>query len=177
MKILVMGCGHLGSEVAMQALIHLKPTKLMLYDIKKLEGDMLDLQHACKGLGLSTEITDKLEPADFIIMCAGKPRHKEDDDLYQVNADIVLISLHKARAALTRNTKIIMLSNPVLELTELLMTYHANPVYNPEEILKEMRGGKELGWQIIKSGKGYSSLGPSVACIRLIKQLEKETSN
>lgn len=178
MKLLVAGCGHLGSEVAMQSLIWLKPSLLMLYDIKPLSGDILDLRHACKGLGLKTRIITSIGPADYIIITAGKPRRESDKDfgfgLFLHNERIMKDVIIRLRKAFKHGTTVIVLTNPVMEMTNrvrfMLAGYYK--VEDPESILLEMRGGKDCGLEIVRS-KGYSSFGPAVSCVKLIQRLEK----
>lgn len=170
MKIMVMGVGKLGSTVAFLSLF-LHPKKIILKDIKPLEGDLLDLRHAAKGLNIDTKITTKTEPCNYIIITAGIPRKKEDDDL-SINKDILNIVLLELNGYITSKTVIIVMTNPVKEMTEFVKCrLPDNLVTNPEKILMKMRNGKELGWDIIKT-KGYSNWGPAVSCIKLIEVLE-----
>ena len=59
MKVMTVGVGKLGSQVAWHVLREFKPEKMLLVDIKNLDGDLLDLQHACEGMNIKTEILIK----------------------------------------------------------------------------------------------------------------------
>lgn len=178
MKILVAGVGRVGSQTAWQCIHGLKPSELMLYDIKDLSGDMLDLRHACSGMGIDTKITDKIEPADYIVVTAGKPRTPDNLDevaLYQDNLVTVqaVISELKNKHAFKESTTLVIMTNPVLRLTKAISdALPSHRVVCPESILLNMRGGEELGAKILQSGKGYTSFGPAVSCMLLIKELE-----
>jgi len=176
MKIMVVGVGRLGSQVAFLMLLRLKPEKLILSDIKNLDGDILDLQHACKGLNIKTEITTKLEPCDFIIITAGFARDqniKTHEELFKLNAPLVKEIVNNLDDCLKEDTKIIVMTNPEEEITKLIQKllpkYY---VKNPEEILMKMRDDKELGWEIV-SKKGYSNFGPAVSAVLLIEKIIK----
>jgi malate/lactate dehydrogenase len=177
MKILIAGVGRFGSQIALLSAIYLKPEKIILYDIKPLSGDILDLQHACKGLELSTQITDKLEPADYIIIAAGRARteDKPDTTLYANNIETVgwIILELQAKKIFKKTTKLIITTNPVIEITKTVAKHYPNyNVYNPESQLLELREGRELGGAILRT-KGYTNFGAGVACVLLIKDIEK----
>ena len=173
MKIMVIGVGKLGSTVAWMILREVQPTTLILNDIVDLKGEILDLQHACKGLEINTEITTEIEKADYIIITAGYPRTK-DEELYRTkeNLDILFKISENIVPCLNDNTKIIVMTNPINITTDCMRDWMQNwDVYNPEEELMKMRDGKELGWEIVKS-KGYTNWGPAVSVVKLIKRLE-----
>jgi malate/lactate dehydrogenase len=177
--ILIAGVGHLGSQIAMMSAAELEPKRLVLYDIKDLTGDILDLRHACEGLGLSTKITERIEPSDYVIITAGKPRRvkgeETDDTLYADNRDTVFKVLEglRKKGTFKKSTCLIVMTNPVLRVTEAVAAKMTqNRVYNPERLLMESRKGKELGWKIIQT-KGYTNFGAAVACVRLIDEIEK----
>ena len=176
MKVMVVGVGRLGSQVAFMVLITFKPQKLILSDVKDLSGDILDLQHACKGLGIKTEITEKKEPCDFIIITAGAARNekiKTHEELLKINTPLMKELIKELKGCIEKDTKIIVMTNPVEEMTKLVKeTLPENFVANPEKILMKMRDNKELGWEII-STKGYSNFGPAVSAILLIKEINK----
>ncbi|OGI12105.1 hypothetical protein A3K64_02090 [Candidatus Micrarchaeota archaeon RBG_16_36_9] len=176
MKILIKGVGRLGSQVAFLSMIKLKPEKILLSDIKDLNGDILDLNNAANGLNIKTEITDKLEPTDYLIICAGVSRNlnlKDFKQLYLLNEPIITNIITDVKPFLKKDTKIIVMTNPVNEITDLvkklLPDYY---VSNTEEFLLKIRNGKELGWEIIKT-KGYTNFGPAVSAILLIEKLEE----
>jgi len=174
MNIMIVGLGRLGSQVAFLTLLKIKPKKLMLSDIKDITGDILDLQHACKGLELNTEITTKKEAADFIIITAGFARNKKiktSEELLELNTPIVNKIIENLDGCLKDNTKIIVMTNPVEKMTNLVQELLPNHyVNNPEGILMKIRDEQELGWKIV-STKGYSNFGPAVSAILLIEKL------
>jgi malate/lactate dehydrogenase len=174
MKIMVIGVGRLGSQVAFLSLLRFKPEKLILSDVRDLSGDILDLKHACKGLKIKTEITTKKEPCDFIVIAAGMARSRDiktHEELLKLNSPAVKKIVKNLNISLKKNTKIIVMTNPVEKITELIKKFLPNYyVDNPEEILMKMRGNKELGWKIV-STKGYSNFGPAVSAILLIEKL------
>lgn len=172
MKVLIIGVGRLGSTIAWEVCKEINPEKVMLYDIKDLSGDMLDLKHACKGYGINTTITDKREKADIIIISAGHPRINMDDNLFDKNFPIIEDAYRIIKQVLKTDTKIIVMTNPVIDMTEIMRKLLPNHMVEcPEKILNEMRRGKELGWDIIKT-KGYTNFGAAVSCVKLIKKLE-----
>jgi malate/lactate dehydrogenase len=69
MKVFIYGLKRLGSVLAYTILWYFHPEKIILKEIggTDIRGEILDLQNAANGLNLTTEITDKLEVADFII--------------------------------------------------------------------------------------------------------------
>jgi malate/lactate dehydrogenase len=174
MKVMVVGVGRLGSQVAFMVLITFKPQKLILYDVKDLSGDILDLQHACRGLEIKTEITEKREPCDFIIIAAGAARSekiKTHDELFKINVPLIKNIINNLNKCIESNTKIIVMTNPVEKITELVKgLLPENHVGNPERILMKMRSNKDLGWEIV-STKGYSNFGPAVSAVLLIRQM------
>jgi len=176
MKIMVIGVGRLGSQVAFLSLLKFKPEKIILSDIKNLSGDALDLKHACKGLNINTEITEKKEPCDFIIITAGAARSekiKTHEELFKINAPLIKELIKDLNDCIEKDTKIIIMTNPVEEITKLvkeLLPGHF--VTNPEKILMKMRDNKELGWGIV-STKGYSNFGPAVSAILMIEEINK----
>jgi malate/lactate dehydrogenase len=175
MKIMIIGIGRLGSTVAFLTLLRLKPEKLILSDIKDLTGDILDLQHACKGLGIKTKIITEREPCDFIVITAGFARNqkiKTHEELLKLNEPVIKEIINNINGCLKKDTKIIVMTNPVEEMTELvqelLPSYYVN---NPEKILMKMRNNKELGWEIV-STKGYSNFGPAVSAVLLMERIK-----
>jgi malate/lactate dehydrogenase len=176
---LIAGVGRLGSQIAMMSAAVLEPKKLILYDIKDLSGDIMDLRHACGGLELITEITEKIGPSDYVIIAAGRPRREKkdwkDSTLYRQNLATVfeVLEVLQKRGAFKRSTSLIIMTNPVLKISKAVSSrMNGYRVYNPEEFLMRLRGGKELGWKIVKT-KGYTDLGAAVSCIRLIEDIEK----
>jgi len=176
MKIMIIGVGRLGSQVAFLALLRLKPQKLILSDVKDLSGDILDLKHACNGLSINAEITEKKEPCDFIIITAGTARNekiKTHEELLKINTPLMKELIKDLKGCIEKDTKIIVMTNPVEEMTKLVKEIlPGNFVANPEKILMKMRGNKELGWKIV-STKGYSNFGPAVSAILLIEEINK----
>lgn len=174
MKIMIIGVGRLGSQIAFLSLLKFKPEKLILSDIRNLSGDILDLKHACKGLKIKTEVTAKKEPCDFIVITAGIARSQElktHDELLKLNASKIEEIVKNLNSCLKKDTKIIVMTNPVEKITELVKKLLPNHyVDNPEKILMKMRDDKELGWKIV-STKGYSNFGPAVSAILLIEKI------
>ena len=159
MKVIVAGVGKLGSTVAFAVGLINRPEKIMLYDIKDLEGDVIDLDNA---LGRSVVITDRLEPADILIIAAGRGRDKEKyktmDSLVEVNRPMVEDILSKMEPYVTKETVVIVMTNPVETMTEHvsnLLEGKGVTVVSPEKQLMELRKGEEVGWRIV-STKGYS---------------------
>lgn len=186
MKIMIIGVGKLGSTVAYTILRELQPKKMILNDIVDLYGEKLDLQHACKGFEISTEIiTDNdteyrtllgTDNMDYLIITAGIPRTKNiPEQQLGKNVEIINHIIWKIQNnfyPINKDTKIIMMTNPVLEITKITKALlEEYKIYNPEEELMKMRDDKELGWEIVKS-KGYTNWGPAVSVVNLIKRLE-----
>jgi malate/lactate dehydrogenase len=176
MKVMIVGAGRLGSQVAFMTLLKIRPDKLILSDIKDVSGDILDLQHACRGLGIKTKITKRKEPCEFIIITCGTPRNKKIismKSLLKINKPLIEQVIKDIRPFVRKDTKVIVMTNPVKELTELVeKLLPINLVASPENILMSMRNQKELGWKIVKT-KGYTNFGPSVSAILLLEQLIK----
>lgn len=184
MKIMIVGVGKLGSQVAWQVLRELQPETLILSDIKDLTGDIIDLANARDGLGIETEITTEIEySCDYVIICAGQGRdeeHKTMEDLLNGNIITMLQIFSTIPSGVFKNSNIIVMTNPVEKLTEKVKSYlrysKVKSINNPEEELMKLRKKywiyEDVGWQIV-STKGYSSFGPAIACINLIKKLEK----
>jgi len=157
----------------------LAPSRIILYDIKDLRGDILDLRHACYGLGIATEITGRLSPVDYAIIAAGRPRTPESDGS---KAEFYLGNLNTVRAvirsllkegAIKRTTTLIILTNPVLRITEAIRAeMPGREVHNPEEHLLRIRKGRELGMEIVRT-KGYTNFGAAVSCVHLLQELER----
>jgi len=177
MKIMIIGGGgRLGSQIAFLSIIRLRPEKIILSDIKDLKGDILDLQHACNGLGIKTAVTTKKEPCDFIIITAGFPRSdkiKTHEELLKLNEPMIREVINSMDKYLKKDTKIIVMTNPAEKLTKLVQELLPNHyVTNSEKILMKMRDSQELGWEIV-STKGYSNFGPAVSAVLLIEELIK----
>lgn len=177
MKIMVAGVGKLGSTVAFTVGLLNRPEKIMLYDIKDLEGDVLDLENA---LGRSVLITDKLETADILIIAAGQGRDKEKfktmDSILEVNENIVRDIVSKTEQYVSKDTIVIVMTNPVEKMTGIvsgMLSEKAAAVLNPEKQLMEIRKGDDIGYKIV-SKKGYSNFGPAVSCAMLIEELSCE---
>lgn len=173
MKIMIVGVGRLGSTIAWMILREVQPNELILNDIIDLEGEILDLQHACNGLGIHTKITRELKPASYIIITAGYPRTKDSEDYREEeNRKILYSVMEMIRPYLKDYTKIIVMTNPVVSMTEFVQEQlPAQFVFNPEEELMEIRKNEELGWKILQS-KGYTNWGPAISVVNLIKHLE-----
>jgi malate/lactate dehydrogenase len=178
MKLLIAGVGHLGSQIAMVSAMLLRPEKIILYDTKPLHGDILDLQHACKGLGLGTEITERIEAVDYVVITAGAPYRSSEEEhshkFYTTNLEVIKEVIHKLSVskAFGARTKLIVMTNPVIEITEeVKKLYPKMHVSNPEKHLMDMRDGKELGMEIIKT-KGYTSFGAAISCVKQIEELK-----
>jgi len=175
MKIQIFGVGRLGSQIAFNCLVFIRPKELWLDDIKDLSGDILDLEHAKRGLNVKTKIQKgKARKPDIIIISAGFPRNTEDkemNDIYYRNRQILNEILQK----IPNRVPVIITTNPAKPLTSWAKKRFGlwNNFMNAESIIKKYRGGKELGWDIIKT-KGYSNFGPAMAVIRLIKKLRYE---
>ena len=173
MKVLIAGLGKLGSTVAYTLMLKLPVEKLILYDIKDLSGDIMDLENA--SFFNNIEVTTKVESVDYLIICAGTPRKNKDDDLYEANKKVFLDIYENLSDILDEKTTVIIMTNPVERITELARRTIPEDVkvVNPEEILLKMRKGKELGWDIVKT-KGYSNFGPAMSVCKLIEDLEKQ---
>ncbi len=172
MKIMVIGVGRLGSQVAFVTMLKFNPDELILSDIKDLRGDILDLQHAAKGMGITTLITDKKSPADFIILALGasrSPTSLNEKDLLPLNKP--LLEKVDIKECLKPDTTIVVMTNPVHEMTEFARTlWPGRNVVNPEKYLSDIRGGKDYGTEIIKT-KGYTNFGAAVSAALLIEEL------
>ena len=180
MKIMIVGVGRLGSQVAFLTLLRFKPEKLILSDVMDLTGEVLDLQHASNGLGIKTEITTEKEPCDVVVIAAGVARNqkiKTHEELHELNTPIIKSIVPELKQYLKENTKIVVMTNPVEEMTktvkELLPKHH---VTNPEKILVKMRNSEELGWKIV-STKGYSNFGPAVSAVLLLEEMTATHKN
>lgn len=175
-NIMIAGVGKLGSQVAFLALLRLRPEKIILADVKNLRGDILDLQHACRGLDIDTVITEERKLCDYIVITAGVARSKKiktHEELFKINKPLIIDLVEDLQGCIKKNTKIIVMTNPVEEMTKLVKSLLPdNYVSNPEKILARMRNYKELGWDII-STKGYSDFGPAISAILLIEKLNK----
>ena len=175
---MIIGVGKLGSQVAFVTMLKNRPEKIVLSDRKDLNGDILDLQHAAIGLGLKTIITDKREPVDFIIVTTGMantPVFGDEKALAPFNEQIL------KKIDITECTKpgtvLIMMTNPVYEMTNLAKKLWSElKVVNPEDELLKIRGGKDCGWEIIKT-KGYTNFGAAVSAALLIEKLVISSSN
>ena len=178
MKVMTVGVGKLGSQVAWHVLREFKPEKMLLVDIKNLDGDLLDLQHACEGMNIKTEILIKNDkrPYDIIIITAGLGRNKEittHEELWGLNKPIIgrIVADIKSNGNLSPETVLIVMTNPVEKMTKFVQDcLPGNLVMNPEADLMHMRSGKELGWKIVSS-KGYTNFGPAVSVVKLIERL------
>lgn len=175
MKIMVVGVGRLGSQVAFMAMLKLKPENIILSSRKDLSGDILDLQHAAKGMGINTTITDKKEPADFIVITSGianTPVFNEEKMLEPLNRPI--LKKVDLNGCTNSNTTVIIMTNPVHEMTD-----HARKLWpdlkvvNPEDILLKIRNGEDYGSKIIKT-KGYTNFGAAVSAVLLIEQISQK---
>jgi malate/lactate dehydrogenase len=177
MRILIAGVGRLGSQIAMMSTMLLKPEKIMLYDLKELTGDVLDLQHACKGLKIKTWITTRLSQADYIIIAAGQSRtpRSNGDTLFRNNMNTILeiMAVLQKENIIKKTSTIIITTNPVMDITKGIAAVYDYEICNPEAELMQLRNNKELGMEIVRT-KGYTNFGASMACILLIRKLEKQ---
>lgn len=169
MKIGIIGIGRIGSQIAFLSLMRFKPAKLILIDIKDLSGDILDLQHACNGLGIKTRFSTKWERADVYVLCAGRARDEKTKGmaiLWKYNKKTVDSLLPKLRKYAK---KIIVVTNPEDVIYNYLKSKKFD-VYSSENILLKMREGKKSGWDIIRT-KGYTNFGSAVAVIKLMEKI------
>lgn len=167
MKLNIIGVGRVGSTVAFATAILLRPEVIRLEDVRSLEGDALDLEHAIKGMSIKTKITTEPIEPDFTIISAGISIKVgvTHDDIYEVNKTIVDNSI---RFTNSPGKNIIVLTNPSLRIVEALKTDY--PDYNMmhvEDILNKFRGGMELGSKIVAT-KGYTNFGVAIACVQKI---------
>jgi malate/lactate dehydrogenase len=176
MNVLVAGVGKLGSTVAFAVGLVNRPKKIMLYDTKDLDGDILDLSNA---LGDDVEITGKLEPADILIITAGQARDlkvfKTTDSLFETNKKVVESVVTKLHPCIKGDTKVIVMTNPVKEMTKVvseMLQDRGVQVTNPEKYLTGLRKNVDTGTRII-STKGYTNFGPALSCTMLISSLTK----
>lgn len=172
MKLMVIGVGKLGSQVAFVAMLRLKPEKIILISRKNPRGDILDLEHAAKGLEINTTITDEKEPADFIVVTSGvanTPIFGDEKVLDPLNRPILQeIDL---KGCTKSDTIVIMMTNPVHEMTDFARKLWPDlKIINPEEILLRIREGKDYGWEIIKT-KGYTNFGAAVSAALLMEEI------
>lgn len=164
MKIKIHGIGRLGSQVAALSLIFLKPEKLILKDVKNLDGDILDLKHMAVGLGVKTEIVTSGD-ADVDIICAGLPRTREVSMNMIYENNLLLID------GIIRNNNIktcLIATNPTVKFTQRFRKHHPKTRFiSSEDLLSSWRGNLEedTGMRIIKS-KGYTNFAPALAIIK-----------
>ncbi|MBU1613634.1 hypothetical protein KKC87_04405 [Patescibacteria group bacterium] len=165
MIIQIIGCGRLGSQVAMMSIFLIEPDIIYLFDIKDLEGDILDLQQSTKGLELKTQILEGFQHnADAYIITAGKPREKSNSDeyMYDKNIRTVYDLVHR----LPNDKPIIIGSNPVLMLhKEMKKCFPQKQIYIAEDYLLKYRDGKDNGQHIMQI-KGYTNFAPAVAIVK-----------
>jgi len=177
MDIQIIGVGRLGSQVAFCSLMFLRPDVIALHDIKNLEGDVMDLEHAKQGYKYlhgkpcNTEIKTGLIPADVIVIAAGETRSSErtNEEWMEMNKKHLTKIIDNIKTK--PDTKIIIATNLVLELTEWAQNKY--PQYNffhAEDEIMKYRNGVELGIEILKT-KGYTNFGPSMSIVEKIKQL------
>jgi len=169
MKIGIIGIGRIGSQIAFLSLMRFKPDKMILIDNKDLSGDILDLQHACRGLWIDTKFSTKWERADVYVLCAGKARDEKMRSmtaLWKENKKIVDSLIPKLRKYAKR---IIVVTNPAENIYEYMMSKNLN-AFETESILVKMRNGEKSGWKIIMT-KGYTNFGPAVATVKLMERV------
>ena len=169
MKIGVIGVGRIGSQIAFLSLMRFRPEKMILIDTKDLTGDILDLQHACKGLWISTKFSTKWERADAYILCAGRARDEKTRHmtvLLKENRKIADSFVPKLRKYAKRT---IVVTNPSDEICEYLKSRKVNAI-TAESILVKMRNGEKSGWKIVKTKK-YTNFGPAVSVIKLMESI------
>lgn len=177
MKVMMVGVGKLGSQVAWHILREFEPDVMVLKDIIDLDGHILDLEHACTGMNIKTNITDEklAHIMDFIIITAGVGRSEKittHDELWDINKPIMgkIIEELKTNGNIGPKTIVVVMTNPVERMTELVKNWlPGNIIINPEAELMKARKGKELGWRIVKT-KGYTNFGPAVSVVKLMER-------
>ena len=125
MKVLLIGLGNVGANVAYLSIFNPRIEKLMLYDIQEemLKGKTLDLCHCLGILKKDMEIiaVDELKgiSADLVVITAGKPRREGMSrfDLLDVNVDIFNEIIRNLDLELLRESIFIIVTNPVDVLT------------------------------------------------------------
>lgn len=176
MKIQIIGCGRLGSQVAMMSIFLIEPEIIYIYDIKDLEGDILDLQQATRGLEIKTKVIEGFQhDADVYIMTAGKPRENScsDDYMYHKNIRMVYDLFQK----LPDDKPIILGTNPVVMLyKEMKKVYPKKNIHISEDYLLAYRNGKDNGQHILQT-KGYTNFAPSVAIVKKMFNLITKSEN
>jgi malate/lactate dehydrogenase len=177
MKVIVAGVGKLGSTVAFAVGLLNHPKKIMLHDIKHLDGDIIDLRNA---FGDGIEVTGEMEAADFLIITAGYPRDpvkfKTMDSLIEINKKVMESVLAKLGQYIKKDTNVIVMTNPVESMTEFVAEKLKGTgalVASPEKYLMTLRKNEEVGWKII-STKGYTNFGPAMSCTMLIDEMAKQ---
>ena len=172
MKLMIIGVGKLGSQVAFVSMLRLRPEKIMLVGRRSMHGDILDLQHAAAGLNIKTVVTDKKEPADFIIITAGvanTPDFLDEKSLEPINKPI--LGKVDLEGCTKPGTSVVIMTNPVHEMTAYAKElWPGVKIINPESFLLKMRGGKDYGTEIIKT-KGYTNFGAAVSAALLIESM------
>lgn len=178
MGITIYGVGKMGSQIGAFSLIFLRPQKIILKDLKDLEGDMMDLEHLRNGLGLKTIITEEQSTSDYSIISAGFPNtysesfYYDNHSLFETNFLIVKEMLNNI-TQYSPKSKVIMVTNPAIELTKhFKKVYPFLDIYNAERILIKYRNSRAgCGKKILKT-KGYTNFAPSYAVIKMIQELE-----
>lgn len=125
MKLLIIGAGNVGAQLAYLSLFSSHLDKILLYDIKKelLLGKVLDLNHSAQVLKKDLEfkaVEDlKKTEADIVVITAGMPRTEGMTrfDLLDINVEIVKNIITDLNPVCFEKSIFIMVSNPVDVLT------------------------------------------------------------
>ena len=122
MKIAMMGVGRLGTQLVFNLVSNPKIEEIQIYDIIKdrVEGTILDISHAYPEFSGKMRAVDGGIDADIIIITAGYPRKPEDTRLQLLEKNKKIMSDVLKLLKLTKNTIIIVLTNPVEPLTHYI---------------------------------------------------------
>lgn len=134
-RVVVVGAGNVGTHAAMRLAETDLVDEIVLVDIVEglAKGVALDLTHAAGLLRFATRIRGEVSVeaagrADYTIITAGRPRQPgmSRTDLTATNAEIVA-PLARAVGAVSPDGVIIVVTNPLDEMTELAWTQSGLP--------------------------------------------------
>ncbi len=126
MKVCVVGIGHVGSTVAYTLLVDESVRELVLVsrDQRRVEGEVLDLQHASNFLDTPANVTAgdlHTGGCDIVVLTvSGKQATAKRSSLAKENADIFR-AIVPPLATANPSAIIVVVSNPVEALTQLTM--------------------------------------------------------
>ena len=188
MKLSIIDIGKVGSAIAFYSL-GLEPDELMLVDS---ELDRLatyhDISQAAKLMGLhkvrvffSGDVED-VEGSDVIVVTAGRSRKHWQAMEYIAPQNLAIMrGIVEEVSRVAPHTPVVVVTNPVVEITKYWRENSENPVYPSTEELDRVRarmyGSTEKAEEVVRfilEKNGGTQWAPAVCAVNLVMDIMAE---